>query len=768
MNKSISYIFLFALFLLLSCSDEQEGAPNAKPEVQGKTIALTFISQPLQESGVVTRSTGKGMDLLMGEESDVSTRVTPAEEQQIDNVCIFQFEGSKESSNAVLRAMFYQEKLTGNRQYIKLAAASAPCFLYVCANVGDLTNNYTVGYSTFEDLMDASLVFSGQDESNTLLPMSGCVDIGNADAVSIILCRMFAKVTFICDLSQLPSGDVFEITGVKLRNVPKSVVYYLPAMNVVTPIIDVTSLTGTPVVSDSKSTYVWYVPENLRGVGKNSLSTGEWMKRIERNAPNYATYIELMGDYIPSGGDKIPGVGYAIYLGNGTDVNNYDVQRNHSYQLTARIKGMNTTDLRVSIGTDLSADGLANCYLASEDNHWYRFNGMVRGNGNTEDYANQQYPGLSLMPSILEGAPDAVTIPVDIVKSVAIVWQTNSGIITQVEWDVNGSVRFMTGTTKGNALIAIKDAKGTILWSWHIWRTDGVDLMEFNKTHTIKVKTNTNREWYGNVVGKKAMRERELVMMECQIGAHLDRSGSAVTYEGNIDAFNVKYQFGRKDPIPFSTGYGGYEPCSGDRSTALQSLDFSIQHPDKLMGGASATLNWMYNAAVGTPAWKVSNCLWGDNNTSVGAMNTNGNLDPDPWGFPGEKGTKTIYDPCPAGWRVAPGDAWTGIADNNIAGWRSVKNYAYIGSFNKGYILYFGGEDSGLSTFYPASGYRDGKNSGTAYSQGTGGYGWLSSPCGNNSVNSTRFFFHESDNTLFHIADESGRSYAYSIRGVRE
>lgn len=81
MNKSISYIFLFALFLLLSCSDEQEGVPNVKPEVQGKTIALTFTPQPLQESGVVTRSTGKGMDLLMGEEPDVSTRAIPAEEQ---------------------------------------------------------------------------------------------------------------------------------------------------------------------------------------------------------------------------------------------------------------------------------------------------------------------------------------------------------------------------------------------------------------------------------------------------------------------------------------------------------------------------------------------------------------------------------------------------------------------------------------------------------------------------------------------------------------
>lgn len=177
--------------------------------------------------------------------------------------------------------MFYQEGLTDNRQSIKLAAASNPCFLYVCANVGDLTSNYTVDSSTFQEIMNTSFIFSEQEE-NSLLPMSGCSDINDTGSASVLLTRIFAKVTFTCDLSQLPTGDAFEITGATLRNVPKSVAYYPSAGDAVTPTIDVISLTGTPLVSsDSKTTYSWYMPENLRGLG----TTDKWTERIEKKCP---------------------------------------------------------------------------------------------------------------------------------------------------------------------------------------------------------------------------------------------------------------------------------------------------------------------------------------------------------------------------------------------------------------------------------------------------------------------------------------------------
>ncbi|MCD8276166.1 MAG: hypothetical protein LUC96_14505 [Alistipes sp.] len=36
----------------------------------------------------------------------------------------------------------------------------------------------------------------------------------------------------------------------------------------------------------------------------------------------------------------------------------------------------------------------------------------------------------------------------------------------------DGIVSFNTSADKGNALIAVKDQQGRIMWSWHIWCTD--------------------------------------------------------------------------------------------------------------------------------------------------------------------------------------------------------------------------------------------------------------------------------------------------------
>ncbi len=777
MNKSISYIFLFALFLLLSCSDEQEGVPNAKPEVQGKTIALTFTSQPLQESGVVTRSTGKGMDLLMGEEPDVSTRAIPAEEQQIDNVCIFQFEGSKESSSAVLRAMFYQENLTGNTQFITLASASSSCFLYVCANVGDLRGSYTVGYSTFQNIMDASLAFSGQNERSTLLPMSGCVGIDDTGSACVSLTRMFAKVTFTCDL-QIPDGDTFIITSATLRNVPKSVVYYPSAGDAVTPTIDVISLTGTPVVSgDSKTTYSWYMPENLRGLG----TADKWTERIEKNAPDYATYIEVIGDYISSGSTEVLEVTYIIYLGNGIDLNNYDVQRNHSYQITANIKGKNTTsDLRVTDCINLSADGLANCYLASKDNRWYRFNGIVRGNGNTEDYAHQQYggsfytvsyPNISMMPSKVGNAVDAVTIPIESVEKAGLVWENKKDIIKNVRWDsVNGCVKFETGSALGNALLAVYDKNNNILWSWHIWRTDGVDLAELNRNHVVKFKTNTTYSWYTAVYPGYG-RERDLVMMECNIGAHLDSKGSATTYAGNINEYNIVFQFGRKDPVPMvAVSTGSYRSVATENTpkNITDILNYIILNPNLFItSSATTTYDWMNSTPnVNTENWCVSNCLWGDNNPYGAGNNDVRSLDPVPWGVTPSKdieanGAKTIYDPSPAGWRVAPADAFSAITDGTVNSWLGVR--AYTSTFSNGYMFYFGSKNSDMRSFFPASGIRHASYS--IMEVGNVGQVWVSSSCGQLYFRPVSLQFSKD---VVYIMKSDYRGMGNSVRCVKE
>lgn len=149
------------------------------------------------------------------------------------------------------------------------------------------------------------------------------------------------------------------------------------------------------------------------------------------------------------------------------------------------------------IYTDLSAPGTANCYL-------------VRGIG---DYKFKTVIGNS----------DAT---VGNVKTVEVLWESfgtdempNVGdLIESVSYD-DGYIRFSTPETfrEGNAVIAAKNSKGTILWSWHIW------LAEEGWEESV----------YPNDAG---------IMMDRNLGA-------ISATPGHVGALGLYYQYGRKDPF---------------------------------------------------------------------------------------------------------------------------------------------------------------------------------------------------------------------------
>ena len=100
------------------------------------------------------------------------------------------------------------------------------------------------------------------------------------------------------------------------------------------------------------------------------------------------------------------------------------------------------------IGTALDNAGSANCYIVSDAGK-YSFS-AVKGNGK---------------------------------KPVEVLWETfgtdtapqPGDLIAEVSYDeAKNAVCFATAAefSKGNALIGAKDARGKILWSWHIWMTD--------------------------------------------------------------------------------------------------------------------------------------------------------------------------------------------------------------------------------------------------------------------------------------------------------
>ena len=147
--------------------------------------------------------------------------------------------------------------------------------------------------------------------------------------------------------------------------------------------------------------------------------------------------------------------------------------------------------------TDLSAEGTANCYLIQGAGD-YKFKTVI---GNTDATVGN-------------------------VKSVEVLWESfgteempNVGdLIASVSYK-NGYIRFSTPENfrDGNAVIAAKNSKGTILWSWHIWCAE--------------------EGWQEQVYYNNA-------------GTMMDRNlGATSATPGDVGALGLLYQWGRKDPF---------------------------------------------------------------------------------------------------------------------------------------------------------------------------------------------------------------------------
>lgn len=552
----------------------------------GTLLAMTAVCSSCQPEEDV-EAIGAEEDLpatirleVQGEEQvDIATRTV--NESVVSNLHILVYNSSGE--------LIGQKYQTGSSTVTVNTRSATGCTIYAIANTGkaDLFKGYAIHKESYLKSMVYSLTNWDDLGKGTSLPMTGSMKSVNIKAgaqdlaTRLVLTRMVARVELKIKVKE-SSG--ITITNFEIYNLPKNSYY-------VSGTADATNTTwlscgGIGPSSATTAGTTFYMLENRRGV---NTSISQQKDKSSANAPAKATYVVIHG---------LVGavtVTWTVYLGE-NNTSDFNIKRNGNYRYDITLKatfdgyGM-ASDSRVIVGVDLSEDGCANCYLAATDNAWYNFNATVRGNGETGDYAAQQYgSGISLMPSKVTGSTDAVTIPKNQIKDAILVWETNSGIIASLKWDnSSGYVKFKTGTAKGNALIAVRNSSDQILWSWHIWRTDGVNLTELNKSHVLKIKTNTKREWYANAfpdetVKKIAMRERELVLMECKLGALLDKTNSSLTFAGNTGAFNLSYQFGRKDPFPLNdvnlsktdAFYLNAVEATTTGSTIQNNLDYSI------------------------------------------------------------------------------------------------------------------------------------------------------------------------------------------------
>lgn len=251
---------------------------------------------------------------------------------------------------------------------------------------------------------------------------------------------------------------------------------------------------------------------------------------------------------------------------------------------------------------DLSAAGTANSYMVLKAGD-YSFDATVMGNG----VSTEAFTATELAP-----------------VSASLLWQDTPSLISDIRLD-EGRVYFHAGDKHGNAVIAVNDAEGKILWSWHIWVTDYDPSSNPPKLNGL--------EW-----------------MTRNLGALSDDYDDAGTAKG------LAYQWGRKDPFPSATGWSDLnditvydndgEPCTGlfanEQVTAGSNLQNAVENPT----------TFYYGTRIGDDYY--------DWLTSDGS-GKNDHM----WETPGDRG-KTLFDPCPPGWRVPRDGSWKGVNEANF------------------------------------------------------------------------------------------------------
>jgi uncharacterized protein (TIGR02145 family) len=356
-----------------------------------------------------------------------------------------------------------------------------------------------------------------------------------------------------------------------------------------------------------------------------------------------------------------------------------------------------TFNFTLIAGKSLS-DGMTNCYIVPPGTHAFSF--PVRRAYTVENNA--------LTNTLHVDASAPYTGEFD----AAVVWD-DAGVIngkpTVLGKGNSATVIINTTSVFGNAVIKIcKKGETTPVWSFHIW----VTKYDPNQNTFI----NTDKD------GK-----HKFVFMDRNIGA---------TSTGNtLSARGLYYQWGRKDPFPGAkAGAAGY--------SELNKFYFGLKRKVPGFTNARAIIESIKNPTTFYSFQLPSNDWLHRNDNKL-------------WGY---VGPKTIYDPCPEGWRVPVNvtlskdtSPWYGLSakkitngDTAAADWSSPS-----GSNN---------------AVFTAGGYRN-HILGTISYEGRYGYYWSASPINTNSNYSMLMTFSDNSIDLF---DYDYRGIGASVRCVRE
>ncbi|MDR0511131.1 MAG: hypothetical protein LBH06_08580 [Rikenellaceae bacterium] len=308
------------------------------------------------------------------------------------------------------------------------------------------------------------------------------------------------------------------------------------------------------------------------------------------------------------------------------------------------------------------------------------------------------------------------------------------------------------GTDDGNAVVAAYNhATGKIVWSWHIWVTT------YDPSTTNDQYTST-----GNKASNAPDAGTNNTFMDRNLGA-LNNT------PGDTGSLGLLYQWGRKDPFPTSKVWtSNNEPGIYDETgTAIQinkvrsDMTPNAGNPDNLTYSVENPMTFLFGSGSGFNDWYTGTNVSANRNDNLWSTVTGTGA--------GTTVAKSVYDPCPKGWRVPAYGAFNGLSITNG------NSYAFPWSNSK--PGRFGNRSASMSNdfaspshypgvnatlgYFPATGYRL-PNSGDITNVSNSGCYWLSFTAGDQVY--MLFFFNANNDPL----RATSRSGGYNVRCIKE
>lgn len=223
------------------------------------------------------------------------------------------------------------------------------------------------------------------------------------------------------------------------------------------------------------------------------------------------------------------------------------------------------------------------------------------------------------------------------IADVRLIWQTSENLVTVSHGQGMINVMPNDAGLSGNALIGAYDDADNILWSWHIWVTDYAAIINDNETNVLV----GSRQTYNNQI-----------WMDRNLGA-LNTLTAAVP--------ELMYQWGRKDPFLKNNMFTA--------SGSPFSFSTNAIPVDPFISSVKAPTTFYTRSNAGSWYGDVGQIegLWQDN-------------------------VKTVFDPCPYGWRVPQNGSWNGFKQNeNFFTWNIDRYSSYNTDSGEKVIFRLGG-----------------------------------------------------------------------------